>query len=333
MAQEPVSDTTAKLLREAWYRYLDTIEPIRPVLYRYCRRITGHIWDAEDLLQDTLLRGFGAIGRGEVTSELAQVKGPRAYLFRIATNLWIDQVRRREFHPGDPDVPGSSPAADQSIETREAATVLMSSAAPQERAAVVLKDVFDFTLEEIATMLSTTVGAIKSALHRGRASLEEKQQMRRAAYRAPSKELVDRFVAALNARDIEGVTNLLLENTTLDVYGIGSERGKGMTHYRVTFENAKGVPGRAEGLHYRGEWLILVWAGPASKEVLINVERVEEEEGHVAHIRSYYFCPEVIAEIANDIGAKAWVSPHGQNQPPETQSRIVASAILPWASA
>ena len=56
--------------------------------------------------------------------------------------------------------------------------------------------------------------------------------MTRAAYRAPSKELVDRFVAALNARDIERVTKLLLDNTTLDVYGIGSERGTGMTHYR-----------------------------------------------------------------------------------------------------
>jgi RNA polymerase sigma-70 factor (ECF subfamily) len=136
----------------------------------------------------------------------------------------------------------------------------------------------------------------------------------------------------LNARDIEGVTKLLLDNTTLDVYGIGSERGKGMTHYRVTFENAKGLPGRAEARCFDGEWLILVWAGPRSKEVLINVERVEEEQGHIAHIRSYYFCPEVIAEIAAEIGANAWSSPHGQNQPPETQARIAASAILPWVT-
>jgi RNA polymerase sigma-70 factor (ECF subfamily) len=331
MAQEPISDQTAKLLREAWFGYLETIGPIRPALYRYCRRITRDIWDAEDLLQDALLKGFGSIGRGEVNSESAQVKGPRAYLFRIATNLWIDQLRRREFNLPDPNLPGPSPAADQSIETREAATVLMSTAAPQERAAVVLKDVFDFTLEEIAAMLSTTVGAIKSALHRGRASLEGTQDMKRAPYRAPSKELVDRFVAALNARDLEGVTKLLLENTTLDVYGIGSERGTRMNHYRVTFENAKGAPGRAESLYYRGEWLVLVWAGPPSNEVLINVERVEEDDGHLAHIRSYYFCPEIIAEIAGEIGAKSWASPHGQNQPAETQPSIVASAILPWS--
>lgn len=332
MAQQAISDHTAKLLREAWYKYLDTIESARAPLYRYCRRLTGRIWDAEDLLQDTLLKGFGAIGRSEVLSESAQVKDPRAYLFRIATNLWIDQVRRREFDSRESDLPSTPAAAGRSIETREAAAVLMSVAAPQERAAVVLREVFEFTLEEIAAMLSTTVGAIKSALHRGRANLEKKNDMTRSAYRAPSRELVDRFVAALNARDIEGVTKMLLDNTTLDVYGVGSERGKGMIHYRVSFENAKGLPGRAEARCFGGEWLILVWAGPPCTEVLTNVERVEEEQGHIAHIRSYYFCPEVIAEIAAEIGANAWSSPHGQNQPPETQARIAASAILPWVT-
>ena len=332
MAQPLISDQTAKLLREAWYKYLDTVESARAPLYRYYRRLTGHIWDAEDLLQDTLLRGFGAIGRGEVISESARVRDPRSYLFRIATNLWIDQVRRREFDLRQSDRPSTYPAADSSIETREAASVLMSVAAPQERAAVVLREVFEFTLEEIAAMLSTTIGAIKSALHRGRANLEKKTEMTRTAYRVPSRELVDRFVAALNARDIEGVTKLLLDTTILEVYGIGSERGKNMTHYRVTFENAKGLPGRAEAKCFGGEWLILVWAGPPSKEVLINVERVEEEQGQIAQIRSYYFCPEVIIEIAAEIGAKAWSSPHGQNQPPETQARIAASALLPWVT-
>ena len=105
-----------------------------------------------------------------------------------------------------------------------------------------------------------------------------------------------------------------------------------MNHYRVSFENARGLPGRAEARCLAGEWLILAWAGQPSNEVLINVERVEEEQAHVAHIGSYYFCPEVIAEIAAEIGVTAWSSPHGQNQPPETQARIVASAILPWVT-
>ena len=153
----------------------------------------------------------------------------------------------------------------------------------------------------------------------------------RPVQRAASKELLDRFVVALNARDVEAVTDLLLDNTSLDVCGIGSERGKRMNHYRVSFENTKGAPGRAGAVSFEGEWLLVVWAGAACSEALINVERLEEEDGHIAYIRSYYFCPEVIAEIAGEIGAKASVSPHGQNQPPHTQSQIAASAILPWS--
>ena len=332
MAQEQVSDETAKLLRAAWFRYRDAVGESRPALYRYCRRMTGNIWDAEDLLQDTLLRGFGAIGRGDMTSKAARVKGPRAYLFRIATNLWIDQMRRRELNAGSVSTADDSSTGDRSIETLEAASVLMSRVAPRERAAVVLKDVFDFTVEQIAELLSTTVGAVKSALHRGRARLEEIQGAQRVRH-APSKELLDRFVAALNAPDVEAVTSLLLDHTTLDVYGIGSEHGKRMNHYRVSFENAKGAPGRTQAVYFEGEWLLVVWAGPASSEVLINVERLEEEDEHIAHVHSYYFCPEVIVEIAGEIGAKAWASPHGHNQPPHTQAELAAAATLPWGVA
>lgn len=121
MAHEPVSDETAKLLRAAWFRYLDTVGETRPALYRYCRRITGNIWDTEDLLQDTLLRGFGAIGRGDVSSKAAQVKGPRAYLFRIATNLWIDQMRRRQLITSSLSGSDDSSTGERSIQALEAA--------------------------------------------------------------------------------------------------------------------------------------------------------------------------------------------------------------------
>ena len=330
MAHAPISDETAKLLRAAWFRNLDTVGETRPALYRYCRRMTSNIWDAEDLLQDTLLRGFGAMGRGDGTSKATQVKGPRAYLFRIATNLRIDQMRRRQPIASRLSSSDDPSTGERSIETLEAASVLLSRVAPQERAALVLKEVFDFTLGQIAEILSTTVGAVKSALHRGRGRLEEIPSMRRV-HRAPSKELLDRFVAALNARDVEAVIDLLLDNTTLEVCGIGSERGEQMNHYRVSFENAKGAPGRAQAVSFADEWLLAVWGGAPSNEALINVERLEEEDGHIAYIRSYYFCPEVIAEIAGEIGAKAWASPHGQNQPPHTQSELAASAILPWS--
>jgi RNA polymerase sigma-70 factor (ECF subfamily) len=80
-------------LERAWTTYIDTVEPLRGDLYRYCRRLAGSIWDAEDLVQDTLLRAFGSIARRDdqrqYCGEPGDVRNARAYLFRIVSNLWI----------------------------------------------------------------------------------------------------------------------------------------------------------------------------------------------------------------------------------------------------
>src|SRR6186997_2075207 len=82
-------DELAALARDTCRRFGQTFEPLRPELYRYCRHLARSPWDAEDLVQDTLARAF-------VT--LAQMRGappnPRAWLFRVASNLWIDRTRR-----------------------------------------------------------------------------------------------------------------------------------------------------------------------------------------------------------------------------------------------
>src|SRR5438094_776491 len=67
-------------LRAAWHRYIDLLAPLRPGLHGFCRRLTGNVWDAEDLVQDTLLRAFGTLGSVSV-----RIENPRAYLLRTAT--------------------------------------------------------------------------------------------------------------------------------------------------------------------------------------------------------------------------------------------------------
>lgn len=126
--------------------------------------MTGSIFDAEDLLQETLLRGFGSIGRGDFPSE--RVPDARAYLCRIATNAWIDEQRKRN-RSQRLSTPGEETSRETASITQAASAALFDRTSPQERAAVVLKDVFDYSLEEIAALLSTSVGAVKSALHRG----------------------------------------------------------------------------------------------------------------------------------------------------------------------
>ncbi|HTR63540.1 MAG TPA: sigma-70 family RNA polymerase sigma factor [Candidatus Binataceae bacterium] len=328
MAQEP-SDQLARQLREAWFRFVDTIEPIRPRLHQYCRRLTRNVWDAEDLLQETLVRAFPAVVRGEKWGS------PRAYLFRIATNTWIDEIRRAETRQAN-ELEGErmTPSKD-SLATRDAAARLIERTSPQERAAVLLKDVFDFSIEDVADLLSTTGGAIKAALHRGRQRLQETGDIARPNPRGPSKELLDKFVAAFEARDVNAITGLLLENVTLEVPGVGGERGKSMVWIHSSLDvptpNNPNPPQRnwvSETVQYQGEWIVAIWQAPRSASVLAGVNRFEEVEGRIARIWEYHFCPDTIAEVAAALGAKAMN--HGYRHSPEVLANVIASAVLPW---
>src|SRR5437868_2269763 len=166
--------------KQSWHRFLETYEPLRPELYRYCRYLTRSPWDAEDLAQDALARAFVTLAR--MTQEPAK---SRVWLFRVASNLWIDEIRRRR------EVPAAAPqpevgAATEPRASREAAGTLLVKLSPQERAAVVLKDVFELSLDETAEALGTTVGSIKTALHRGRGKLADDASGRESSPTCPA---------------------------------------------------------------------------------------------------------------------------------------------------
>ena len=82
-------DAIVDPLRNLREQFLLLTEPHRPALWRYCLHVTGSPWDAEDLVQDTLLRAFARLGHF-----WQPIDNPRAYLFRIASNTWIDTLRR-----------------------------------------------------------------------------------------------------------------------------------------------------------------------------------------------------------------------------------------------
>jgi RNA polymerase sigma-70 factor (ECF subfamily) len=122
MADLEVPDALRDDLRAAWHRYIDLLAPLRPALHGYCRRLAGNVWDAEDLVQDTLLRAFGTFGCVHVP-----VDNPRPYLLRIATNLWIDTMRRRgsEATAIAEDPPAAGARADAAGTVRDAGKVLL----------------------------------------------------------------------------------------------------------------------------------------------------------------------------------------------------------------
>src|SRR5262245_26667973 len=138
-----ISDDDARGLRKAWFDYVDTVEPLRAPLHAYGLRLTGNVWDAEDLVQETLLRGFAMIGRGDLHGPGSPVANPRAYLFRTATNLWLDGQRRRSREQAILAEPQAA-AGHTPPDVVRAAGESLFAASPQARAAVLLKDVFDF---------------------------------------------------------------------------------------------------------------------------------------------------------------------------------------------
>jgi len=314
---EPSESELPGAARASWHRFLNSYEPLRPQLYRYCRHLTQTPWDAEDLAQDAMTRAFVTLAQmGEAPPN------PRAWLFRVASNLWIDQVRRRR--PELPLAPelGEGAPPKEPMATREAAAALIGQLSPQERAAVVLKDVFDLSLEEVAEALSTTTGTIKTALYRARGKLVEAEPRELPV---PAPGVVNAFCAAFNAADLDGLAALLLDSAAVEVVGATTQYGPeaarrtvlsgmlfGSKRMATADENggmeARFMQGvlaeapRVEARQHRGEWLLVHWYRHHDGEAVRAVTRVVAADDRVTRLRNYFFTPDFIEEICGELG-------------------------------
>src|SRR5215471_4014381 len=142
-------DVDARGPFEARYlAFLETITQIRPRLHRFCSRMTGSVMDGEDVVQDALFEAYRKLDQYDDSRPLSP------WLFRIAHNRCIDFLRRRgartkaEANAAVPDV--TAPIEPAAPDVGRALEHLVLTLPPKERACVLLKDVFDYSLEEIA---------------------------------------------------------------------------------------------------------------------------------------------------------------------------------------
>ena len=304
-------------VRRPWRRYLDSLAALRPEVHRYCCRLTGNVWDGEDLLQDTLVRVFSLMGKSD-----AELDNPRAYLVRTATNLWIDRVRRAAREQAALALEQAEPQTQElplPVDGRPAARALFQTLHPQERAAILMKEVFDLSLDETAAMLRTSVGAVKSALSRARGRLTKKREA--AGFDAPPREIVERFMRALRDKDLDGLRAMCTTDLTVELVG-GAEM-ESFDHSRMFFEHAHMVfPALGFGenpwwklAEYDGEPVVLGFRTLNGVEGLNEVHRIEASDGRITRVRCYCFCPDTLKAVAEDLGIAALQRPYRSPSP------------------
>ena len=224
------------------------VEPHRAELHAHCYRMLGSLHDAEDALQNVMLRAWRGLRRFEGRS------ATRAWLYKIATNVCLDAIGKRpkrvlpiDYAPpartgDDPGEPLSEsvwvePYPDERLgledghaapearyEQREAVELAFIAALqhlpPRQRAALILREVLGFSAREVAAALDTTVASVNSALQRARKAVDERlpEQSQQATMRSLGDErlrrVVEDFIDAFERGDVDAILTLLAEDAT-----------------------------------------------------------------------------------------------------------------------
>jgi RNA polymerase sigma-70 factor, ECF subfamily len=220
--------------------FIELAAPFRGELIAHCYRMLGSVHDAEDLVQETLLRGWRGYEGFEGRASL------RTWLYRITTTACLRALEngvRRVLPAGlgdgsiDPDTalgdgagyhwlqpipdavtPEATVAARQSL--RLAMITAMQELPARQRAVLILRDVVQFSAAEVAELLDTTPAAVNSALQRAHAHLKKvapRQEDVSEPDHAERRELVDRYCAAFERGDVEALTKLMRADIRLEM--------------------------------------------------------------------------------------------------------------------
>jgi RNA polymerase sigma factor (sigma-70 family) len=206
----------AVVMTEDHQAFTHTVERHRHELQRHCARLTNSHADAEDALQETLLRAWRS--RRSRSSD-----SPRGWLYRIATNACHDVRNRRVMTTALEDAPAVAAPVEQcpdaTVLARETLELALLTAiqhlSPRQRAALIMRDVLDWPADEVAAALCTTVPAVNSTLQRARRNLRGRLASGRLhwsgdpACRA-ERETLARYLTAIDATTSDAAADLLL---------------------------------------------------------------------------------------------------------------------------
>ncbi len=237
---------------------------LRPAAFAIAYRMLGSVAEAEDVVQEALLRVHRALEEGQ------RIDSPRAYAATVATRLAIDQLRsaraRRETYVGEwlPEPIVTDPRSDPTRQAEMADSlslaflVLLESLSAEQRAVLLLRDVFDYGYDEIAAIVGTSQANARQLATRARRHVDERRP-RFEASREQRDELARRFFAAAQEGDVGALEALLAQDVVLQ----GDGGGK--------------VPALARSLHGRDRVArtLMAWARQGFKLAGATFRQVE----------------------------------------------------------
>lgn len=277
-------------LEARYVAFLETITQLRPLLHRYCARMTGSVMDGEDVVQEALFEAYRKLDQFDDSRPL------KPWLFRIAHNRCIDFLRKRGvraeaetaaagpviFEPAEPEVLGLGRAFER----------LLTSLPLKERASILLKDVFDYSLEEIADLVDSTVGGVKAALNRGRSKLAAMRTPLQEPHRSANPELqrvLKVYVERFNRHDWDGLRELISADAQVHVI----DAFEGPVANAPYFSNYArlAVPWKLAVGQVDGEPVIVTLRLSSDTWVPWSFVRLEVSEQRINRIIDYSHCP------------------------------------------
>jgi RNA polymerase sigma-70 factor (ECF subfamily) len=264
---------------------------MRPRLHSFCGRMMGSAIDGEDVVQEALIRAATSYERS------VPIASPDAWLFRIARNAAIDTIRQRR--GGDMPMPESDntdPGADSAarVAVTLGFTAFLPLPAPQ-RASVVLVDVLGYSAAETASILETSVAAVKAALHRGRLRLAVPAESPLPVVDDREKLRLRAYADLFNAREFDALRDLLAADAQLDLPPRAKRAGKADVSVYFERYSAADIAWRVEPVLAEGRPALLATDpdNAASRFVIL----LGWSDGRIITIRDFHYARYVMDGI------------------------------------